>query len=146
MIWKKWEVLEFYLDEDVIADKHADDRTVIRSALMQASGSALARCDDGRARPAPRLSSRRGRRTCGVPHGPGAVPGLAMKAGAAASVPRAAQAGAGGRRTRRMRFWRMTATVMHGSRKLRGAPIEAGSLRTQSRERPPIRKAGGLFR
>jgi hypothetical protein len=36
MIWKKWEVLEFYLDDDVIAGKHADNRTVVALASIKA--------------------------------------------------------------------------------------------------------------
>lgn len=36
MIWQKWEVLEFYLDEDVIAGRHADNRTVVALACVKA--------------------------------------------------------------------------------------------------------------
>jgi hypothetical protein len=36
MIWKKWEVLEFDLNEDVFAGKHADNRTVVALASIKA--------------------------------------------------------------------------------------------------------------
>jgi hypothetical protein len=36
MIWKKWEVLEFDLNEDVLAGKHADNRTVVALASIKA--------------------------------------------------------------------------------------------------------------
>jgi hypothetical protein len=36
MIWEKWEVLEFNLAEDVIAGRHADNRTVVALACIKA--------------------------------------------------------------------------------------------------------------
>ncbi len=36
MIWKKWEVLEFYLDDDVVASKHVDNRTVMALGCIKA--------------------------------------------------------------------------------------------------------------
>jgi hypothetical protein len=36
MIWKKWEVLDFYLDEDVLAGTHVDKRTVMALGCIKA--------------------------------------------------------------------------------------------------------------
>jgi hypothetical protein len=36
MIWKKWEVLEFDLNEDVLSGKHADNRTIVALASIKA--------------------------------------------------------------------------------------------------------------
>jgi hypothetical protein len=36
MIWQKWEVLEFYLDDDILAGRHADSRTLISLACIKA--------------------------------------------------------------------------------------------------------------
>jgi hypothetical protein len=36
MIWKKWEVLELYLDEDVVDGVHVDNRTVMALACIKA--------------------------------------------------------------------------------------------------------------
>lgn len=36
MIWKKWEVLDYYLDEDALAGTHVDKRTVMALGCIKA--------------------------------------------------------------------------------------------------------------
>ena len=36
MVWEKWEVLDFYLDNDAVAGKATDNRTVVALACIKA--------------------------------------------------------------------------------------------------------------
>jgi hypothetical protein len=36
MIWKKWEVLDLYLDADIVGGAHVDNRTVVALACIKA--------------------------------------------------------------------------------------------------------------